>query len=111
MRIFDFVFSLIFIINILYGSSLPNFNTSDKDKLLIEIISYVIDKGHYSPKEMDDDFSKNVFNSYLETIDGQHRYYLKSDINSNQKNYEKLIDQAAEEISNFVDKANSENLS
>ena len=63
MRIFDFVFSFIFIINILYGSSLPNFNTSDKDKLLIEIISYVIDKGHYNPKEMNDDFSKNVFNS------------------------------------------------
>ena len=36
---------------------------------------------------------------------------LKSDIENNQKNYEKLIDQAAEDISNFVDKANSENLS
>jgi carboxyl-terminal processing protease len=82
MRIFDFVFSFIFIINILYGSSLPNFNTSDKDKLLIEIISYVIDKGHYNPKEMNDDFSKNVFNSYLETLDGQHRFFLKSDINN-----------------------------
>ena len=36
---------------------------------------------------------------------------LKSDIENNQKNYEKLIDQAANEISNFVDKANSEKLS
>ena len=36
---------------------------------------------------------------------------LKSDIENNQKNYEKLIDQAADEISNFVDSANSENLS
>ncbi len=36
---------------------------------------------------------------------------LKSDIENNQKSYEKLIDQAADEISNFVNKANSDNLS
>ena len=34
---------------------------------------------------------------------------LKSEIENNQKNYEKLIDQAADEISNFVDKANLKN--
>ena len=36
---------------------------------------------------------------------------LKDEIEINQKNYEKLIDEAADEISNFVEKANSENLS
>ena len=41
----------------------------------------------------------------------ERHFNLKSDIENNQKNYEKLIDQAAEEISNFVEKANSKNLS
>ena len=36
---------------------------------------------------------------------------LKDEIEINQKNYEKLIDEAADEISNFVDKTNLENLS
>ena len=36
---------------------------------------------------------------------------LKNEIEINQKNYEKLIDEAADEISNFVEKANLENLS
>ena len=36
---------------------------------------------------------------------------LKDEIEINQKNYEKLIDEAADEISNFVEKANIENLS
>ena len=36
---------------------------------------------------------------------------LKNEIELNQKNYEKLIDEAAEEISSFVEKANLENLS
>ncbi len=36
---------------------------------------------------------------------------LKLEIEINQKNYEKLIDQTADEISNFIDKANLEKLS
>ena len=36
---------------------------------------------------------------------------LKLDIENNQKNYEKIIDQAADEISNFVNSANFEKLS
>ena len=41
--------------------------------------------------------------------EGQHK--LKDEIEKNQKTYEKLIDEAADEISNFVEKANLENLS
>lgn len=40
-----------------------------------------------------------------------NHYKLKSEIEENQKNYEKLIDEAANEISSFVEKANLENLS
>ena len=36
---------------------------------------------------------------------------LKNEIEINQKNYEKLIDETADEISSFVDKANLEDLS
>ena len=36
---------------------------------------------------------------------------LKNEIEINQKNYEKLIDEAANEITDFVEKANLENLS
>ena len=41
----------------------------------------------------------------------QNHFKLKTEIINNQKNYEKLIEEAANEISNFVDKANLENLS
>ena len=36
---------------------------------------------------------------------------LKNEIENNQKNYERIIDEAADEISSFVEKVNSENLS
>ena len=41
----------------------------------------------------------------------ENHYKLKNEIEINQKNYEKLIDEAADEISNFVEKANLESLS
>ena len=36
---------------------------------------------------------------------------LKAEIENSQKNYERIIEEAADEISNFVDKANIKNLS
>ena len=41
----------------------------------------------------------------------EHHQLMKNQIEMNQKNYEKLIDEAADEISNFVEKANLEKLS
>ena len=41
----------------------------------------------------------------------ENHYKIKSEIEVNQKNYEKLIDEAADEISNFVEKVNLEDLS
>ena len=41
----------------------------------------------------------------------ENHFKLKDEIEKNQKNYEKLIDEAADEISSFVEKASLENLS
>ena len=41
----------------------------------------------------------------------ENHYKLKNEIEINQKNYEKLLDEAADEISNFIEKVNLENLS
>ena len=40
----------------------------------------------------------------------KNHYELKNEIETNQKNYEKLIDEAADEISSFVEKAKLESL-
>ena len=39
----------------------------------------------------------------------ENHYKLKNEIEINQKNYEKLIDEATDEISSFVEKANLKN--
>ena len=86
VRLFIFVCSIILSLsfNVLI-------NNPDKDKLLIEVITYVMERGHFNPKKIDDTFSQNVFRNYINEIDGQHRFFLQSDIN-NFKRYQKEID-------------------
>ena len=58
----------------------PTFSeASSKDKLLMELVTYFMQRGHFSPKDIDNDFSEEVFTTFLETLDGQKRYFLKKD--------------------------------
>ena len=66
-------------------------NDPDKDKLLIDLISYVLGKGHYDAIDIIDDFSKEVFSDYIDALDPLKRYFYQSDIDEFKK-YEKLID-------------------
>jgi carboxyl-terminal processing protease len=63
----------------------------EKDKLLLELLTFVIDKGHYDPKAIDDSFSKAVYKEYIEALDPSKRFLLQSDIDEFAK-YETLID-------------------
>jgi carboxyl-terminal processing protease len=78
----------------LLGFSLfPSKKESDpeKDKLLIELLTFVIEKGHYSPAAIDDNFSKGVYKDYLNALDPSKRFFLQSDIDEF-ANYETQID-------------------
>ena len=90
MRPFVWILSFILLSGFVFGITLKKENPN-KDKLLLEIISYVLDRGHFDPKDINDVFSENVYMSYLENIDGQHRFFLKSDINAF-NSYRYLID-------------------
>ncbi|OED37885.1 tail-specific protease, partial [Flavobacteriaceae bacterium (ex Bugula neritina AB1)] len=62
-----------------------------KDQILIDLISYVLSKGHYDAKNINDDFSKEVFADYIVALDPLKRYFYESDIEEF-KEFEKLID-------------------
>lgn len=68
-------------------------NASDKDKLLIQVITYVLENGHYNPKDFNDEFSSNIYDNYLEQLDPLKRYFLKSDIEEFGKYRTQLDDQ------------------
>ncbi|OOG71817.1 tail-specific protease [Flavobacterium sp. A45] len=65
----------------------------DKDKLLLELLTFVIEKGHYDPATIDNDFSKGVYKDYIEALDPSKRFFLQSDINEFSKYELELDDQ------------------
>lgn len=74
-------------------SFIPTEKKSDpeKDKLLLELLTMVLERGHYSPVAIDDAFSKKVYAKYLDGIDPTKRFFLQSDIEEFSK-YEMQID-------------------
>lgn len=57
-----------------------SFENDDKDKLLLDLITYVLERGHYEPKDIDDDFSVSVFEDFIDILDPTKRYFLQGDI-------------------------------
>ncbi|HBU79578.1 MAG TPA: tail-specific protease [Muricauda sp.] len=89
----NFILALLVILVAVASCSFTNksFDNDDKDKFLLELISYVLEKGHYEPKEVNDSFSSNVFDDFIEVIDPTKRYFLQSDIDEFEK-YRFMID-------------------
>ena len=56
-----------------------DFKTDDKDGLIIQLITYVLDQAHFLDKEIDDEFSNEVFETFIENIDPYKRYFYDSD--------------------------------
>ncbi|MDC0007309.1 tail-specific protease, partial [Winogradskyella sp.] len=69
------------------------FNDPDKDKLLIQLITYVLDQGHFDPQVLNDDFSENVFGDFLDQLDPFKRYFYASDIKEFEVYKDKIDDQ------------------
>ncbi|MFI1742915.1 carboxy terminal-processing peptidase [Thalassobellus sediminis] len=61
------------------------FSNPDKDKLLIQVITFVLEQGHFDPVDINDDFSAELFKDYVKIIDPVKRYFYQSDI----KDFEK----------------------
>lgn len=73
---------LIVALSVALWSFIPREPKSDpeKDKLLIELLTFVIERGHYNPAAIDDEFSKGVYKDYITALDPSKRFFLQGDI-------------------------------
>ena len=70
-----------------------SFDDPDKDKLLIDLITYVLQRGHYDAKTIDDDFSKEVYKDYIGSVDPLKRFFYAEDIKEFSVFEDKIDDQ------------------
>ena len=87
------VILLITALSAVLWSFIPTKKTEDpeKDKLLLELLTYVLEKGHYSPVDINDTFSKEVYDKYITGIDPTKRFFLYNDIKEFDQ-YKQVID-------------------
>ena len=78
-------------------------NDPEKDKLLLELLTFVIEKGHYSPPPIDDAFSKGVYKDYIQALDPSKRFFLQSDVDEFSKFELQLDDQIMNKDLSFFD--------
>ncbi|PDH52901.1 MAG: tail-specific protease [Cryomorphaceae bacterium MED-G14] len=94
---FEYLFLLIPLLIIGFTITNKNFSDPNKDRLLIEIIKYVVEKGHYNKIQIDDDLSEKIYLSFIDKLDKQKRFFLKSDL----KNFEKYKYRLDDQIKNY----------
>jgi len=87
------IIGVVAILSIALLSFFPLKEKSDpeKDKMLIELLTFIVEKGHYDPKDIDDSFSQGVYKEYINGLDPSKRIFLQSDIDEFAK-YENLLD-------------------
>ena len=95
----------ILVISIGLWSFIPKEIKSDpeKDKLLLELLAYVIEKGHYNPASIDDNLSKGIYKDYIDALDPSKRFFLQSDIEEFSKYETKIDDQILSKDLTFFD--------
>ncbi len=77
---FKVLFLAVFVAVASCSFTTKEFNDPDKDKLLLDLVTYVLQKGHYDPKDIDDAFSSGVYENFINGLDPLKRYFLASDI-------------------------------
>ncbi len=80
-RIYKFIIPFVALFILLSSFTTATVKTDpEKDKVLVSVINYMLTNGHYLPKQMDDDFSELVYNSFIEGLDPSKRYFTQEDL-------------------------------
>ncbi len=66
-------------------------NPKNRYAKILRNVGILLEEGHYSPKKIDDVFSKEVFKKFVEELDGDKNILLQSDIEGFKK-FETLVD-------------------
>ncbi|HYJ62453.1 MAG TPA: tail-specific protease, partial [Parafilimonas sp.] len=82
---------IIFLGITLWAFKQNNRNNDSKEQMLLTAIGTILEQKHYSPKPIDDNFSKQVFKKYLETLNPDKNIFLQSDVDYLKK-YELTLD-------------------
>ena len=68
-------------------------NPPSKYEKILQIVGEILLQGHYSPKDINDDFSRKVYTKYFEELDPDKNMFLEQDLKSLEKYSNKIDDE------------------
>ena len=85
-------------------------NPPTKYERILKNVSELLEEIHYSPKNIDDEFSKEVFKKFLGEVDVEKKIFLKSDIQELSKFQNQLDDEILGKVACTICTGSSGNL-
>lgn len=92
-KVLPFVLVAVLVMVFVFANSWGSGKTepSTRFEKILTIVAELLEQGHFSPKKLDDEFSKQVFKTYLEQVDGEKSFLLKENVTELRK-YEMQVD-------------------
>ena len=81
----------------------PNTDNAQKEAILMQTIRAGLDQLHYQPQELNDNFSNQLYDLYLEQLDRSKRWLTREDIEQLAAYKDLLDDEAKEGTYQFLD--------
>ena len=73
------------------GTGTRNANPPSKYEKILRLVGEMLSQAHFSPQQINDAFSKKVFNKFITDLDQEKNFFMQSDIDA-MKKYENRID-------------------
>lgn len=78
---------------------------SKKDQVIMNLIYSVLNQSHFSPPDINDDFSEKVYDHFIENLDFSKRFFLKEDMEALKTYRHKIDDEIKTSDFQFFDAA------
>ena len=90
-RKYKIIIPIIILTGLLFSFQISNQPDPEKDKILVGLIRYALKQGHYQPHQIDDEFSEQLYDDFITSLDPYKRFFMQSDIDEFSA-YKYLID-------------------
>lgn len=81
--------------------------STDEDKVILNTVMAVLEKGHYAPRAIDDKFSQSVYDKTLENLDYEKKFFTQADIEGFKKYRNDIDDEINNNSLEFFNTVNS----
>jgi len=105
MKFKGFIFFALTALVFLVAASQPKTSDPQKEAILMQTIMAGLEQLHYAPQDINDNFSNEVFDLYLERIDGNKRWLTQPDIDKLSVYKDQLDNQAKNGTFEFLNVA------